>query len=345
MTQEKYLIAISDTHGNNEALGKISGNLRSLLQKYDKPLENCMLLYIGDALPLEKVNLAEAKQHYKDFTDALARAELPVAGVGGNHDLEDEMRAAFEEKGWPFLHGDTVEYHGIKIAGYGGCPVPDTELSEKIHGISADKFVQYDDRELITKLKDSDATIFLHHVPPHNFADTMVVGFVDTPRGRAAVAQQVGGRAIGPILGNMNPSLDLSGHIHESTASTTEQRTVFIKCHGFQEEYNFPVYYAELAYDEDGKPYVKSNVDISFALDDFGQILPRPIVTCREEYECNSEEMVHHYRVFKKDDMIIRTIKTDNGFKQISQKPALAGSDDISWAFASEKGSGGIILL
>jgi len=100
----KYLIAIADTHGHNAPLGKISRQIRILLEKYHKPLEDCALLYLGDTLPLEKVQETDVDRHCKEFADALANADLPVIGVGGNHDVEDSLRAAFDEKGWHYLH-------------------------------------------------------------------------------------------------------------------------------------------------------------------------------------------------------------------------------------------------
>jgi len=220
-----------------------------------------------------------------------------------------------------------------------------------MHGLPKGRFTVYDDEDLVERLQDKEADIFLHHVPPSNFADSMIVGVVDTPQGKVAVKKSVGGIGVNYVLGKMHPVLDISWRIYESTASATGQRTVFIKCHGFQEEYKFPVYYVEIAYDQDGKPFVKSNVDISFKMDGFAQLAPKPIVTCREEYEPNAEEMIHHYRIFKKvtDGLptIIRAIKTERGFKAISQKPSLAGSDDISWAFAGdeESSSGGSRLI
>jgi Icc-related predicted phosphoesterase len=350
----KYLVAVADTHGNNEALRKISGFLRTLLERYDKPLNDCAILYLGDALPLEKMPEKDVADHYKRFTDALANAELPVIGVGGSFDIADAIRKAFEEKGWAFLHGETAEWNGLKFAGYGGSQLK-PEAAEEELGLPKEKFVQFNDMDLVKRLQDKEIDIFLHHTMPYGFADQIAVGGQMTAQGLVVARMSIGAKSINHVLSKTNPILDISGHIHERTASATEQRTVFIKCHGFQGEYGFPVYYVEIAYDQDGKPFVKSNVDISFQIDGFAQLAPRPIVTCREEYECTSKEMVQHYRIMKnqEDSTIIKAIKTEDGFRAVSQKPALLGSDDISWAFVNDKedGSttgrtgGGIVLL
>ena len=353
----KYLVAIADTHGNNEVLGKVSGQIRALLERYHKPLDDCALLYLGDALPSEKVEEKEVPGHYEKLTQALANAGLPVIGTGGSYDIEDAIRTAFEKKGWHFLHGETAEWNGLKFGGYGGSHLK-PEAAEEELGLSQEKFVQFSEEDLAKKLGEAEIDIFLHHTMPYGFADNIGYRTVMTSEGPALAPVNIGAEAIHSILKKANPILSICGHLHERTASTTVDRTVLIKCHGFErgERYSFPVYYVEIGYDHDGKPFVKSNVDINFIVDEgFAQLAPKPIVSCREEYEPNAEEMVHHYRIQKGEvdglPVIIKAIKTSEGkFKSISQAPALAGSDDISWAFAGDEkdegvSEGGIILM
>lgn len=356
MKSTKYLVAIADTHGNNQALRKISGYLRTLLEKYNKPLNDCAILYLGDVLPFEKIPEQDVAKHTKEFTDALANAELPVIGVGGNHDIEDAMKVAFKEKEWIYLHGETAEWNGLKFAGYGGAPFPPLEVSEGTHGLPKERFVQYSDKDLIAKLGNADVDIFLHHAPPPGFGDIMAFLGNTTLGGEPELCKaHVGPESIDDILDKTKPILSISGHVHESTASKTKDRTVYIKCHGFEPRYGFAVYYVEIAYDQDDIPYVKSNVDISFEIGEdsarpvpgglafdpkaFALLTPRPVVTCREEYECTAEKMVHHYRIQKSREhgVIVKFIKTPKGFKPIDHKPALTGADDISWAFAGDE--------
>ena len=349
----KYLIAIADTHGNNKALGKISGSLKGLLTKYDKPLEDCAILYLGDALPMEKIAEQDVEKHYDEFARALSLAELPVIGVGGRYDISDAIRTVFERHDWHFLHGETVEWNGLKFGVYGGSKISAEKAEEKL-GLPQEKFVQFYDEVLVEKLEDKEMDVFLHHTMPYNFADTFRVS-MNTPQGAGEMLVNLGAEGINRVLCKAHPILDISGHLHERTASTTEQRTVFIKCHGFEPKYGFPVYYVEIACDFDGIPFVKRNVDINFQTGDAtGRIIPgdldfggrvelvkpRPKVTCREEYECTAEAMVRHYRLqkSKQHGVIIRSIKTDKGkFKPIDYKPALTGADDISWAFPGDE--------
>ena len=348
----KYLVAISDTHGNNEMLARVAASLRHLLERYQKPLEDCAILYLGDALPVEKIPEEDVEKHYREFAKALAAAELPVIGTGGNYDIEDAVRAVFKEKGWTFLHGETAEWNGLKFAGYGGSRIPGAGKAAEELGLPEEKFVHFDDEDLVGKLADKEIDVFIHHTMPYRFMDKIGYAQVMTPEGPGIMPIHIGGAGINKVLAETTPVLSICGHIHQSTGSHAEDRTLMIKCKGFSSDNDFPVYYVEIAYDQDGKPFVKSNVDIGFAAPE-ARALMQPLVTCREEYECNSKEMVHHYRVFKQEikgsPVIIRAIKTEEGFKPISQKPALAGSDDISWAFAADDeekpGRAGIILL
>ena len=127
-------------------------------------------------------------------------------------------------------------------------------------------------------------------------------------------------------------------------------RTLLIKCKGFHENFDFPVYYVETIDDADGNPYVRSNVDLHFGTE-HGLISLR--VNCREEYDVNQHEIVHHYRLFRKEEELVKTIMTENGQRKVSERSALLNNDDISWALTdsgddtteTESDGGGIILI
>lgn len=137
-----------------------------------------------------------------NFRDGLAEAmamladlAAPLVMVPGNHETEDELRAAALPN-MRVLHGDGIEEHGVRIFGLG-------------YGIPLSPFgdwsVEMDDEAAALLLdRCTGADLLLTHSPPRGLAD------------RTSNRDSVGSAAIRAAIERVQPKLALCGHIHES---------------------------------------------------------------------------------------------------------------------------------
>jgi 3',5'-cyclic AMP phosphodiesterase CpdA len=100
-------------------------------------------------------------EEYQYLERLLAPLELPFAGIPGNHDSRELMRAAFPSAAYAFPSGpldQRVEIAGIDLL------LLDSSVPGKPHGVLAASSLQWLEAMLATS-PDRPALVFLHHPP------------------------------------------------------------------------------------------------------------------------------------------------------------------------------------
>jgi 3',5'-cyclic AMP phosphodiesterase CpdA len=100
-------------------------------------------------------------EEYRYLERLLAPLELPFAGIPGNHDSRELMRAAFPSAAHAFPSGpldQRVEIAGIDLL------LLDSSVPGKPHGVLAASSLQWLEATLATS-PDRPALVFLHHPP------------------------------------------------------------------------------------------------------------------------------------------------------------------------------------
>jgi 3',5'-cyclic AMP phosphodiesterase CpdA len=100
-------------------------------------------------------------EEYQYLERLLAPLELPFAGIPGNHDSRELMRAAFPSAAYAFPSGpldQRVEIAGIDLL------LLDSSVPGKPHGVLAASSLQWLEATLATS-PDRPALVFLHHPP------------------------------------------------------------------------------------------------------------------------------------------------------------------------------------
>jgi 3',5'-cyclic AMP phosphodiesterase CpdA len=100
-------------------------------------------------------------EEYRYLERLLAPLELPFAGIPGNHDSRELMRAAFPSAAYAFPSGpldQRVEIAGIDLL------LLDSSVPGKPHGVLAASSLQWLEATLATS-PDRPALVFLHHPP------------------------------------------------------------------------------------------------------------------------------------------------------------------------------------
>jgi 3',5'-cyclic-AMP phosphodiesterase len=100
-------------------------------------------------------------QEYEHLKRLLAPLKLPFAGIPGNHDSRDMMRAAFPQSAYAFSSGplnQKVEVGGLDLL------LLDSSVAGKPHGELDAATLQWLDATLASRA-DRPALLFLHHPP------------------------------------------------------------------------------------------------------------------------------------------------------------------------------------
>jgi 3',5'-cyclic AMP phosphodiesterase CpdA len=102
-----------------------------------------------------------AVEEYEHLKHLLAPLKLPFAGIPGNHDSRDMMRAAFADNAYAFPSGplnQKVEAGGLDLV------LLDSSVAGKPHGELDAATLQWLDATLASRA-DRPALLFLHHPP------------------------------------------------------------------------------------------------------------------------------------------------------------------------------------
>jgi Icc-related predicted phosphoesterase len=163
-------------------------------------------------------------------------ANSPVYSVPGNYDIDLQYTALYERD----LHRKSVEIGGVKISGYGGAPIATSGIPEKL----SVKYHEYKKNGMLYSepedfFEEERPDIALLHNPAYGRLDKI-------PR-----YGNVGSEGIRRYTDEYEPSLVLSGHVHEDQGIIKVGSTVFLNpsnfgavdsLEGFQEG----GYYAEI---------------------------------------------------------------------------------------------------
>lgn len=102
-----------------------------------------------------------AAEEYQHLKRLLAPLGLPFAGIPGNHDSRELMRAAFPSASYAFVSGPLN--HKIEVAGL-DLVLLDSSVQGKPHGELDEPTLQWLDTTLASS-SDRPALLFLHHPP------------------------------------------------------------------------------------------------------------------------------------------------------------------------------------
>lgn len=178
-------LCLSDVHSDVAAARRLAA--MAVSERVD------VVLSAGD-LGLDGVN-------DKNVYEALARADVGVLSVPGNHDGEDEYDALVASLGWADLHGRVVERDGWWFAGFG------------LRGWDGTSEVAADPelRALLSRLEGIPPRrlVLITHVPPHGTLAARDRHFVD--RGSPQLADWIAG---------WQPAACVCGHVHHREVVT-----------------------------------------------------------------------------------------------------------------------------
>jgi 3',5'-cyclic-AMP phosphodiesterase len=142
-----------------------------------------------------------ASEEYDYLKRLLAPLKLPFAGIPGNHDSRDMMRAAFPQSAYAFSSGplnQKIETGGLDLL------LLDSSVAGKPHGELDAATLQWLDATLASDA-DRPALLFLHHPP-------FIAGIWHMDRQNLLNAGE-----LAPIIGR-HPRVRLiaSGHVHRA---------------------------------------------------------------------------------------------------------------------------------
>ncbi len=182
---------ISDTHGQAQSLGKLSGDV---------------LIHCGDMFNLFKTSDAAIQR----MDDWFGQQDFDlILCVGGNHDLEIEKKLrsnAQPFKNATFLHGASHEHQGIKF--YGAPWVPDLR-GQAFYRTDAELKEEW-------KAIPKDTDVLITHTPPLGVLDKSSQGMI------------LGCKHLVKTVRKIKPKLHCFGHVHASSGMLEGKHTTFI---------------------------------------------------------------------------------------------------------------------
>ncbi|MCB1140851.1 MAG: metallophosphoesterase [Leptospiraceae bacterium] len=145
-------------------------------------------------------------------------AKSPCYFLPGNYDIDLQYTDLLDLD----LHRKVIHFGGLKFAGYGGAPIVTSGIPEKL----AVKFHEYNKSgkfysEPEDFFRDEEPDIVLIHNPAYGYLDKI-------PR-----YGNIGSLGIRRYLDDHNPSLVLSGHVHEDLGILKKNNTVFFNPSNF----------------------------------------------------------------------------------------------------------------
>lgn len=185
------LTVISDTHGEQENLGTLSGDV---------------LIHCGDMFNM----FNEANEDFDRLDDWFGRQDFElIICTGGNHDFELQKRALYTDRPFRnavFLEGASFEFRDVVF--FGAPWVPD------LYGQAFFK----DDHELADKWADipENVDVLITHTPPLGVLDVSSSGMV------------LGCRHLSKAIERTQPKVHCFGHVHASSGTQVDGRTTYI---------------------------------------------------------------------------------------------------------------------
>ena len=197
------IVIISDTHGNHEELGELSGDI---------------LIHCGDFCDGFHVDEDDLFRIDRWFGSLNFKQ---VICVGGNHDFvaqerraQDDANTVFENAA--YLQDESFEFNGLKF--YGSPWLPDLE--------GWAYFMEDDQRETQWELIPDDTDILITHTPP--------LGILDKPRS----GYSVGCSFLRQRLEDLSLRFHCFGHVHASYGQWDESLTTFYNASSVDSDYN-----------------------------------------------------------------------------------------------------------
>ncbi|MFQ3248027.1 MAG: Icc-related predicted phosphoesterase [Arenicella sp.] len=187
------LSIISDTHGQQNKIGRLNGDV---------------LIHCGDMFNLFSNTNSGDEIDVIDEWFGQQSFDL-ILCIGGNHDLSLQRHLKLNAQPFSnaiFLNGETYNYQGINFFGSSWVP----ELQSQ--AFYADEKLLKDEWAAIPKSTD----VLITHTPPFGVLDTSSQGMV------------LGCKHLAKNVKRIKPTLHCFGHIHASSGMVKNGRTTFI---------------------------------------------------------------------------------------------------------------------
>ena len=163
---------------------------------------------------LEFLEIASERMcaQYREFRELLDKIELAVLMVPGNYDCHF-MADYFEDE---YIHLKTKIIKKLKFAGYGGANVVPAHIPEDLlvaynEGQTSKGFIS----EPYSFLSSQSPDVAIVHTPPYGYCDVVGVGMSMISDGDNS-GGHTGSMGIRVYVLEQNPTLVISGHIHEA---------------------------------------------------------------------------------------------------------------------------------
>ncbi|MGI6483950.1 MAG: metallophosphoesterase [Methanobacterium sp.] len=189
------ILAVSDLHGDAKPL-----------ITYLKDNKVDLIIIAGDITHFGPGELAE------DILNALSTFQIPVLAIPGNCDPES-VYANIDNSPAINLHARNMVVKNIGLCGFGGSnPTPfNTPLEFEEVQI-------YDEaKKTLESIKDEKITLFITHAPPYGTKTDLL------PSG-----EHVGSTSLRKIIEELQPTLNICGHIHEARGIDKIGKTLII---------------------------------------------------------------------------------------------------------------------
>lgn len=175
------------------AVGDMHGNYKKILD-YLKENRVDLVILTGDITHFGPAELGE------EILNEITQFDVPVLAIPGNCDPVS-IHKKIENSRAVNIHCRNVVIKNIGICGFGGSnPTPfNTPLEFEEVQI-------YDEaRKALKDIKDHKITLFITHAPPYGTKTDLLPSGV-----------HVGSKSLRKIIEELQPSLNICGHIHES---------------------------------------------------------------------------------------------------------------------------------
>ena len=189
------ILAVSDLHGEIEPI-----------ITYLKDNKVDLIIVAGDITHFGPPELAE------DLLNEISSFEIPVMAIPGNCD-PGSIHTNIDNSQAINIHARNVVIRDIGICGFGGSnPTPfDTPLEFEEVQI-------YDEaKRAIEKIKNEKITLFITHAPPYNTKTDFLPSGV-----------HVGSKSLRKIIEDVQPTLNICGHIHEASGTDRIGKTTIV---------------------------------------------------------------------------------------------------------------------
>ena len=189
------ILAISDLHGE----------IKPIIT-YLKDNKVDLIIVAGDITHFGPPELGE------ELLNEISSFEIPVMAIPGNCD-PGSIHTNIDNSQAINIHARNVVIRNIGICGFGGSnPTPfDTPLEFEEVQI-------YDEaKRTIDKIKNEKITLFVTHAPPYNTKTDLLPSGV-----------HVGSKSLRKIIEDVQPTLNICGHIHEASGTDQIGKTTII---------------------------------------------------------------------------------------------------------------------